>query len=466
MIFDHIAEVARELIDAGNKRFFEEYQAMTPLHRKTGENFIKEKIPELFKSGVLRQLGTTDLSIDSNVSKQITAFIEDAEVKKNHKVLMLLIETFCNSLLNYVAGLSKLMTDYSPIDYLNGNHESTMVIILPDFKCDWQHDHMRNCFENGINNFTNNIYFVDIKHTIGKYKIQNYILNRTLFYRAKQSGKLKIGISPLTCNPAITKDTIETEERNGVGYFSVKEVKDSESINEALISILKKARREMVDILVFPEMLGTEETKKRFDDFCEEQLYDTDLSNPDIVVLPTIWKDHHNQAYVYIGELNKPIIQEKYNRYPYASDGTCRLEDLAIPDVPIINVFHSEHLGRIVVAICKDLLMKEHIEFLIGDLRASLILVPSFSTGDYPFKMISYYGFPYDCHIVWINTCAAEHILPEGSKPLETVGMIYNPSRTSDDDQDKMPTLKKDKCTRQCTECLRIYEAKLKGEKL
>ena len=464
MIFDYIAEVARELIDADKDHFFEEYQAMAPPYREKGKERIKKAIPNLYESGVEKQLVSSDLSVNSAVSKQIIAFIADAEEKKDHKMLMLLVETICNSLLDYVAGLSKLTVDYSRIDYLNGNHESTKVIVLPYFKCDWQHDQMRNCFENGINNYTNNLYFIDIKHTIGKYKIQNYILNKNLFHRAKQNNKLKIGMAPLTCKPVITQDTIETEERNGVGYFSIKEVKDSESINESLISILKKARSENVDILVFPEMLGTEETKNCFENFCEEQMFDTDLSNPDIVVLPTVWKDHHNQAFVYIGELNEPIVQEKYHRYPYPDDGNCRLEDLAIPDVPVINVFHSKHLGRIVVAICKDLLMKEHIDFLIGDLRASLILVPSFSTGHYPFEMISYYGFPYDCHIVWINTCAAEHIIPEGDEPLKTVGMIYNPSKTGIEEE--MPKLDKDKCTRQCTQCLKTYEAKLKGEKL
>ena len=102
------------------------------------------------------------------------------------------------------------------------------------------------------------------------------------------------------------------------------------------------------------------------------------------------------------------------------------------------------------------------IEFLVGDLRASLILVPSFSTGDYPFKMISYYGFPYDCHIVWINTCAAEHICPVGSRPLDTVGMIYNPGKSGY--REKPIELKRSECNRQCTECLKTYEADIKGE--
>ena len=463
MIFDHLAEAARELYDISEGHFFEEYQAMPPLYHQNMIESIKEAIPALYnEEGDPRQLESSDLSVNSKVAKQIIAFIEDAEAKKDYKRLMVLIETVCGSLLNYVEGLSTLTTDFCPIDYLNANHESTKVIILPDFKCNWQHDDIRNCFENGINNYIKNIYFIDIKHTIGKYKIQNYILNRRLFKRAKNGGKLKIGMSPLTCHPAITQDTLETSERDGTGYFSVKEVKDGESINKAMLSILDKARKEEVDILVFPEMLGTEETVKQFDDFCQEQMFDTRLSNPEIVVLPTIWKDRHNQAYVYIGELNKPVIQDKYYRYPYPDNGIYRLEDLDTSDVPIINVFHSEKLGRIVVAICKDLLMKEHIEFLVGDLRASLILVPSFSTGDYPFKMISYYGFPYDCHIVWINTCAAEHICPVGSRPLDTVGMIYNPGKSGY--REKPIELKRSECNRQCTECLKTYEADIKGE--
>lgn len=462
MIFDIIADVARTLLDSGEKHFFEEYLAMTSTHREHLKAQIQKAIPNMFISGVQKQLEASDLSVNSKVSKQIIAFITETCTNHNYMALMQLMVTVCDSLLNYIAGLSKLTADFSPFDYLNTNHETTKVIVLPYYGCDWQHDKMRNHFENGINNYINNIYIIDIKYTIGKYKIQNYILNRTLFSRAKKSRKLKIGVSPLTCLPAITRDTIEIEDRNGVGFFSIKEVKNSDIINNTFLSILKKARKEDVDILVFPEMLGTEETKKQFEDFCEKEIFNTELSTPDIVVLPSIWKGRQNIAYVYIGELNKPIVQKKHYRFPYPDNGTYHLEDLDNQETPVINVFHSEHLGRIVVAICKDLLMKEHIEFLIGDLRASLILVPSFSTGDFPFKMISYYGFPYDCHVVWINTCAAEHIMPDGHEPLKTVGMIYNPSKSNT--IPSMPTLEKENCDNQCNDCLKTYEVDLKGE--
>ena len=463
MIFDYIAETARILLDEGDKHFFEEYLAMSSAHKKDLETLIKKKIPDLYDSKALKQLDSSELSVHSNVSKQIISFITDAKSEKNYLALMELMVTVCNSLLNYVKGLGELTVDYSPINYLNSNHEDTKVIVLPYFICDWQHDNMRTHFENSINNYINNIYIIDIKYTIGKYKIQNYIVDRKLFHRAKHNKKLKIGVSPLTSNPVITQDSISVEYKNNIGYFSVKEVKDSESINKSLISILQKAREESVDILVFPEMLGTEDTKIQFEEFCLEHMLDPDQSNPDIVVLPTIWKNHQNQAYVYIGELNKPIIQKKYYRFPYPNnDDTHLLEDLDISEKPVINVFHSKQIGRIVVAICKDLLMKEHIDFLIGDLKASLILVPSFSTGDYSFKMISYYGYPYDCNIVWINTCAVEHILPDGKVSLKTVGMMYNPSKFTE--LPCNPTLEKDSCEHHCTDCLKTFEIKLKGD--
>ena len=139
LIFDHLAEAARELYDISEGHFFEEYQAMPPLYHQNMIESIKEAIPALYnEEGDPRQLESSDLSVNSKVAKQIIAFIEDAEAKKDYKRLMVLIETVCGSLLNYVEGLSTLTTDFCPIDYLNANHESTKVIILPDFKCNWQ----------------------------------------------------------------------------------------------------------------------------------------------------------------------------------------------------------------------------------------------------------------------------------------------------------------------------------------
>ena len=61
MIFDHLAESARELYDIGEGHFFEDYQAMPLLYHQNVIERIKEAIPALFdEAGDLRQLESSD----------------------------------------------------------------------------------------------------------------------------------------------------------------------------------------------------------------------------------------------------------------------------------------------------------------------------------------------------------------------------------------------------------------------
>lgn len=456
MIFDNFALACREILNNTDDRFFEEYQAISSSYINELKREMNQQVPSYFKDGAYRMLDKNELYHTSDFSGEFSTALFSALAEKNYDKAMFFMQNLCSGLARYITNLTYIPDDYRPFEYLNTNSSETKIIVLPKFRADWQHSNMWKSFDYSLNNYLQNIYIIDIASLIGKYKIRNYILSYNLFQKAIDNGKLVIGASPITCKSCIKPENIETREIDGKGYFSLKGLSNKVELQKNLKSIFKKAQMSGVNILVFPEMLGIEGQEQAVEDI----VTDSGLLNPQITVLPSIWRNKENCSQILIGAANEPILQRKSFRFPYQNEeGDIFLEDLRLEEEIDIHIFHANRIGRIVVAICKDLLMKKHLDFLIDELKASVILVPSFSTGDYPFEMISYEGFPYDCNIVWINSCAAEHLVKSSGKALDNIGLFYNPSR--DGTQDCIRKFKKETCNGQCSECFFKMEINL-----
>lgn len=461
LIFDCIARACRQIIDCTDDRFFEEFQAISSDYEQQLEADFKREIPSFFDGGHYRMLNVDDLSSRSYFARELSSALKIATQNNDFDKALFFIKYVCPAFEKYICQLTIITSDYSSFDYLNSNSQETNIIVLPKVRANWQHSNMWKYFDYSINNFLTNIYIIDITKIKGNYKIKNYVLSYDLFAEEIEKGKIVIGISPITCKACINFNNIEIKDVNGKEYFSVNQLQHAEEITENIKSIYSEARKYGVNILVFPEMLGTQEQIQQIQKLYLEESNTQNINNPQITVMPTIWKDRNNYSNILIGQLNKPVTQKKTFRYPYQDeDGAIFLEDLDLENEVTINIFHIEGIGRVIVAICKDLLMRKHLDFLIGDLKASIILVPSFSTGDYPFKMISYYGFPYDCNIVWINSCAARHLLKKPNDSFETIGVTYNPSRSGTDGCVK--EYKNSACDGQCNKCLFTFELNLK----
>lgn len=460
MIFDCIASACRQIIDCTDNRFFEEFQAISSDYEQQLEANFKREIPSFFDEGHYRMLSVDDLSSRSHFAQEFSSALEVATRNKDFEKALYYIKTVCPAFKKYIGQLTIITSDYSSFDYLNSNSQETNIIVLPKVNVNWQHSNMWKYFDYSINNYLTNIYIIDITEIKGNYKIKNYVLSYDLFAEEIEKGKIVIGIFPITCKDCINLENVEIKDVNGKGFFSVTKLQHKGEITGNIKSIYKEARMRGVNILVFPEMLGTQKQIQHIQKLNLEDSNTPNINNPQITVMPTIWKDRENFSNILIGQLNQPVTQKKTFRYPYQDeDGAIVLEDLDLENEVTINIFHIEGIGRVIVAICKDLLMKKHLDFLIGDLKASIILVPSFSTGDYPFKMISYYGFPYDCNIVWINSCAAKHLLKKPNDSFETIGVTYNPSRSGTDDCVK--EYKNSVCDGQCNKCLFTFELNL-----
>lgn len=89
-----------------------------------------------------------------------------------------------------------------------------------------------------------------------------------------------------------------------------------------------------------------------------------------------------------------------------------------------ITVIHCDGIGRIVVMICRDALPREHLHRVLEYLKATLLIIPSFSTGNYDFEDRLQICRSYDCCAVWINTCSVHLIDESVGEKLNKIGMV------------------------------------------
>ena len=58
----------------------------------------------------------------------------------------------------------------------------------------------------------------------------------------------------------------------------------------------------------------------------------------------------------------------------------------------------------------EDFMQKEYRRMILDVLKATLIIVPSFSTGNFDFRQVMGECRQYDCGVIWLNCCGAMHL--------------------------------------------------------
>ena len=257
-------------------------------------------------------------------------------------------------------------------------------------------------------------YFVDLRKN-DKYQIKNIIFQESVFSRIIRHKKVTLGVSPIT-NKATLEISKSYDSENEVNRFNIDGVAEKKEINQKILDIINLAAKKKIDILVFPDMLGSEEILLEMNDKLR------DIDAPIITVLPSVWKNERNQSIVVDSVGDEICRQDKHKSYDFTEDGKTYFENINSSNT--IHILHCYGLGRIVIAICKDFLDKTYVDYLISDLHATLILSPSFSTGVYDFEQMIPKGASYDCNTVWVNTCSAQNFSDDENNNFNTIAAI------------------------------------------
>ena len=185
--------------------------------------------------------------------------------------------------------------------------------------------------------------------------------------------------------------------------------------NEVMLNRMKKvieySFRECADIVVFPEMMGTEYCINSCRDYIGEFV---SSKRPKLYILPSreYCKDgqwyntvdildedgecifKYNKQHSFIFDVKESGKKKVSYKEPIVSDGN-------------VCVIHISGIGRIGLIICSDIFKDGYLQWLIKNLKLTLLLYPVYSAGqDLLVRNLSI-AHTLSCDVLMCNTCAA-----------------------------------------------------------
>lgn len=274
--------------------------------------------------------------------------------------------------------------------YLNSNQKETGIGILPYYHCGWDLSTERFNRSHDLNVFIYNILIIDLNN-LEDISVKNFFIDSNIKLNKE---KLKVGLSPLW---KWVNFNFRKEVENGNKVINIEYCSDSEKENEIIGKIIDKATEEKVDILLFPEMMGNNEMSKSI----RKKLIKSRPEYPQIIVLPSLWNKGTNKSRV-VDRYGIEIF-EQGKRTPFIDkDSFCE----NLNPYNELNVMHFRGFGRILIMICRDFLEVRSLQKILNELRPTMILVPSFSTGYHDFDRVKGICEGHECTVVWVNSCA------------------------------------------------------------
>ncbi len=462
-IYDFMAVVISDIVDNVSDDFLQKYHAMAQEKRIRLNEELKNEFSELYSDDYLSIEKLEDKAFFDKLDRFRKECTREGEYDKLINLLSKLDLTLKMQIDLYIKcfeeeklrmQLTGKLDGEGTYGCLNSNVEECSVQLLPRCSCQWMHNSRDDVASVSLNNFLNSCYYVCMEFLNG-YKINHlYFYNK--FVEVAEEKCLKVGITPLFNGAEIN---VVYPEVNGVNRFEITEVMNTDDLAACALKQLELAREEGVDILCYPEMLGTEKVMDALQGKLKE-FPDGKGLYPSLIVCPSIWKENKNICHVLDRNGNLAASQEKQYPFPYVHRGIEYLENIK-PD-KTVNILHCNGPGRIAVLICKDALQRKHLYMLLEHLKVTLILIPSFSTGNYDFGEIIQMCRAYDCCAVWINTCSAQHLEEATQEKLERIGLVVRTGKNSSGLQNEnCDFIRKNKgCngegTQDCANCLYV----------
>lgn len=342
---------------------------------------------------------------------------------------------------------------------LNDNASDTHIAILPKIYCNWDKKKITDEWEQILSYF----YFVDYTKLKGM-RFKNYRLDSNVVFGIN-SDVLKIAISPLTKEKTVNFSVPYTRKNHKTGavqnLFRVENVSNESELEKLIIEDIINAGKARANILVFPEMLGTE---NMLNDILTSLRNNSTDTIPPLIVFPSIWKKSGNESdntnrscIIYDGE---EVLFEQYKRvcFKYAKEGFDVYEDISLSEkYNEIHMLHIDGIGRFCVIICYDYLENQNRSLIMENMYPTLVCSPSFSTGSFDFSILSEKYFNNSCNWIWCNTCSASNET-KNKHNFDIVGIVTTLNKHNDQKRNDSFKQKFDgvgQCTRQdCINCL------------
>ncbi|MCI8418721.1 MAG: hypothetical protein HFI33_14705 [Lachnospiraceae bacterium] len=399
-LYNIMAVALRNILNGTKERDFERLRNIEPSYERSIIENIKRIIPQLFDMDTLNVAELSERQLrDGFLVGKLAHCVAST---KDMTILIYLVKHLDIYLEDSVYRCIPIDQDIWRFESLNDNFRECGLRLLPRLACNWEHKNRDAYHSYTMLFYMKNFYYVNSKEE-EEYIVEHILLPQTTFYHALKRGELCVCVSPVTGENVVQvteKYTRDNEELIAVEPL-VPEVE--QRLQEQILSVLEKAALQKADILLLPELLGSTGIRVSIQLELEKRQRIPDNEFPKLTVCPSAWEERRNSCAVLddMGEL----LFEQQKHYGADLKKWGAKEDI-VSDKKIY-ILHCKGVGRVAIAICKDFLMTSYLEILIETLKVNLLLVPSFTTGDYQFKTCSdKYGYQ-DCDVVWVNTCAS-----------------------------------------------------------
>ena len=114
--------------------------------------------------------------------------------------------------------------------------------------------------------------------------------------------------------------------------------------------------------------------------------------------------------------------------------------------------------------ICKDAINRNYLHAILDNLKITLLVVPSYSTGHYDFEANLKVCEAFDCNVVWTNACSA--VKPKDRKADDTLGFVLRTGKMTGI-PNGMYCMRRENCMKlsggSCRECMYIQKMYFRG---
>lgn len=423
--YNFIAEAVRFLEDYTDDIFYTKYRGISSFVAAQMHQKLAEQFPELMEKGTGHPLEIKgDGRWDDDFFARLACFLDQSKkgVEEDKQRLLCLLQKLDIGLSERILSGNDYLLRNTGINCLNTNYGETCIMLLPRCQCLWERNSRGRQYGTGLMNDIKSLYYIR-REDMGQYELTNIFLRKT-FFQGKKS--IKCGMSPVT-NQNVLK--ISYREREGAVYFAIDGLNKENIVRNNVKCIMQRAKEEGVNILIFPEMIGMDGMQADCRQLYEENW---DAGRPEIIVFPSMWKECTNTSVITGADASEIGRQQKQNPYQrYVEEyNTEAIEDLN-PDRKIV-LLHIESIGRIAVVICKDFLIREYRRRILDALKATLIIVPSFSTGNFDFRQVMGECKQYDCGVIWLNCCGAMHLEGVKESNFKDIGYLQFSGKLTD----------------------------------
>lgn len=354
-------------------------------------------------------------------SEGMRGILERCRDEKNPHLTKRVILTLCRKCAPRTIPAQWLTNSF---EALNTNGEETGIIVLP--KVDGPQTVRRVKTQDGeerelvrktahewwdqLNGEMRGFYYVREEELRG-YCVKNIVYDPGVDARRKNS--IRVGAAPLWSGEVaelLSWRTVVEKDNHGIdiGLFDQVQLVDAQRMNRTVHDSYLTACENGVNILVYPEMCGSAELYEVAEDgynpmlaaLNEETQGAGELS---LIIAPSRWENNSNRVHIYNRQGKLLMCQHKMHRFCLKNQWKERLEN----QPKEIGLLHIPGWGRMATMICIDALYPQQRDVLVRNLRADMLMIPSFSFGSTNFESMLSSGIEFGCTAVWLNCCAA-----------------------------------------------------------